>query len=140
MPRRTRRADHQAEFTEVFRRFLRLQRRLKAVLPRDVVRARARLHRLFPPGRAGDHADYDILYNIGLTLARQPEAMTMGELSQALDVPLSTATRIVDLLVNNNFAQRLPDPEDRRIVRVELTPTGREMYQALDEFIAKRVE
>ncbi len=141
MPRRTRRdADHQAEFTRVFRRFMRLQRRLKAVLPRDLVRAREQLHQLFPPGRTGNHADYDILYNLGLTLAQQPEPTTMGALSQALGVPLSTATRLVDLLVKNDFVQRLPDPEDRRIVRVELTPTGRELYRTLDEFITKRVE
>jgi DNA-binding MarR family transcriptional regulator len=139
MARRTDR-DHQHEFGEVFRRFMRLQRRLKAVLPRDVLRARERLHKLVPHAKHGSHADYDILYNIGLTLARQTAPMTMGELSQALEVPLSTATRIVDLLVKSEFAQRLPDPADRRVVRVGLTKTGQEMYRTMDGFITKRVE
>jgi DNA-binding MarR family transcriptional regulator len=131
--------DHRAEFREVFRRFMRLQRRLKDLLPRDVARARDQMHRLFSPGKASA-ADYDLFYNLGLTIARQPEPLTMGEISQALSVPLSTATRLVDLLVKNEFAQRLPDPNDRRVVRVSLTKTGKTLYQALDGFIAERVE
>lgn len=139
MARRIRR-DHQAQFAEVFRRFMRLQRKLKALLPSDVTQARERLHKLVPHAHGGSHADFDILYNLGLTLARQEDPMTMGELSQALDVPLSTATRFVDLLVKSEFAERLPDPSDRRVVRVGLTPTGLDIYRAMDGFIAARVE
>jgi len=139
MPRKIIR-DHRAEFREVFRRFMRLQRKFKEILPRDVARARERLHRLFPPGRAGSAADYDLFYSLGLSMGRKSEPITMGELSQDLSVPLSTATRVVDVMVKNKFAQRLPDPADRRVVRVCLTKTGQEMYRALDGFIAERVE
>jgi len=41
----------------------------------------------------------------------------MGELSKALDVPLSTATRIADC-GQERYAERSPDPKDRRVVRV----------------------
>jgi len=64
----------------------------------------------------------------------------MGELSQALDVPLSSATRIVDHLVKHEYAQRLADPDDRRIVRVSLTDTGQRLFRGLDEFIQSRLE
>ena len=64
----------------------------------------------------------------------------MGELSHALEVPLSTATHIVDWLVKNDYARRLDDPEDRRIVRVTLTEGGQDMYRAINEFITQRIE
>jgi DNA-binding MarR family transcriptional regulator len=55
-------------------------------------------------------------------------------------VPLSNATRTMDWLVNNGYAQRLPDPKDRRVVRVELTETGKATYQAISTFMLARVE
>ncbi len=64
----------------------------------------------------------------------------MGELSRDLEVPLSTATRTMDWLVNNGYAQRLPDPKDRRVVRVELTGKGKETFQAISTFMLARVE
>jgi DNA-binding MarR family transcriptional regulator len=56
---------------------------------------------------------------------------TMGELSKALSLPLSTVSRIVDMLEEQGFAKRQPDTEDGRIVRVGLTDTGRQIYEAM---------
>jgi DNA-binding MarR family transcriptional regulator len=131
---------HVTEFTEIVRHLIGLKPRLKVVLPEDLARAKARFDTSHPAGKAGSVADYDLLFNIGVILSRRQEPVTMGELSQALDVPLSTATRIVDWLVKNAFAERLPDPDDRRIVRVALTETGQAMCRAGNEFIGKRVE
>jgi DNA-binding MarR family transcriptional regulator len=64
----------------------------------------------------------------------------MGEFSRDLDVPLSTATRTMDWLVKKGYVQRLSDPNDRRIVRVELTGTGKEIYQVINTYILERVE
>lgn len=66
--------------------------------------------------------------------------LTMGELSHALSVPLSTATRMVDWWVNNGYATRLSDPEDRRIVRVALTDNGRRLHEIVDLYIAQSVQ
>jgi DNA-binding MarR family transcriptional regulator len=129
-----------AEFTEIFRQFLRLKSHLTSLTPEDMIQARARFQKLMPEDRTGDALDYDLLYRIGSILSHRQQPMTMGELSQALDVPLSTATRIVDLLVKNDYAGRVPDADDRRIVRVRLTETGQGMYHALDEFIRMRVD
>ena len=134
------RPDPNAEFVDIIRRLIHLRRRFKAVLPRDVAQARARFKKLLPEDRSGQDADFDLLHNLGVALSRRKEPMTMGELSQTLDVPLSTATRIVDLLVKNDYARRLPDPGDRRVVRIALTETGQGMYQALDDFMRRRIE
>jgi DNA-binding MarR family transcriptional regulator len=53
---------------------------------------------------------------------------------------MSTATRIVDSLVESDYAERLSDPTDRRVVRVGLTKKGQEMYRAIEEMIRRRIE
>jgi DNA-binding MarR family transcriptional regulator len=65
--------------------------------------------------------------------------MTMGEFSNALLVPYSTATRIADWLVDNGYILRLPDPDDRRVVRISLTDKGKKMFKAIDRYIRHRI-
>jgi len=60
---------------------------------------------------------------------------TMGELSRALLLPLSTTTRMVSWLVENGSAQRLSDPNDGRIVRVTLTYSGRRVHEAIENLL-----
>ncbi len=79
-------------------------------------------------------ANHDLLYRVGNSI-NISKSMTMGELSAALSVPLSSATRIVDWLVDNGYMQRLPDREDRRIVRVTFTREGQAYYQTIDNQI-----
>ena len=56
---------------------------------------------------------------------------TMGELSKALSLPLSTTTRMVGMGVEVGLVQRLPDADDGRIVRVALTDNGRKFHEAM---------
>ena len=53
----------------------------------------------------------------------------MSELSTELNVPMSTATRIVDWLVHGDMVERVNDPNDRRVVRVGMSRNGRELYE-----------
>ncbi len=53
---------------------------------------------------------------------------TMGELAEALGVALSTATQIVERIEKRGLAQRAHgDPDDRRVVRLALTASGRDL-------------
>jgi DNA-binding MarR family transcriptional regulator len=65
---------------------------------------------------------------------------TMGELSQALDVSLPTATRMVEWFVGNGYVQRLPDAGDRRIVRVAQTDKGRRLHEEIESHVAQIVQ
>ncbi len=56
----------------------------------------------------------------------------MNELSEAMGLANSTTTRVVDQLVKKNLVHRREDSEDRRVVRVQLTAQGRELWQTLD--------
>ena len=48
----------------------------------------------------------------------------MNELSARLNLDGSTVTRVVDILVREGWVRRERCPQDRRMVRVELTPEG----------------
>ncbi len=133
---------HTHELRQVWNELFSLYPRLRTALPSDLTRAKARLRELHArsDGQSfGDHHIF-IFYRIGILLERHVEPMTMHELAAALGVPLSTATRMVDSLVEAGYARRLPDPEDRRIVRVALTNSGKKLYAAFNEFFNRRVE
>jgi DNA-binding MarR family transcriptional regulator len=65
--------------------------------------------------------------------------LTMGELSKSIAAPMSSTTRMVNWLVDNGYAARLSDPDDRRIVRVTLTDEGRKLHEYIEDHIIKRV-
>jgi DNA-binding MarR family transcriptional regulator len=58
---------------------------------------------------------------------------SMSELAAHLGVPLSTMTGVVDQLEGKNLVERVDHPEDRRSLRVRLTPEGKKLYQSAYE-------
>ena len=131
---------HSTEIIEILQRLNQLKNRFRLSLPENLTVLRERLNGSNLAGKAGGKTDFDLFYNVGIILSRQSEPITMGELSHALEVPLSSATRIVDWLVKNDYAMRLDDPEDRRIVRVTLTEAGLEIYRTINDFFLQRIE
>jgi DNA-binding MarR family transcriptional regulator len=127
------------EIVEILHRLIQLRNRFSLSLPENLTLLKDRLDRSNLGQKRGINIDFDLFYNVGIVLTRQPEAITMGELSHALEVPLSTATRIVDWLVKNEYARRVNDPDDRRVVRVTLTGDGQEIYRTINEFLLQRI-
>lgn len=127
------------EFLDVVADFMRYRRRMLNDLPEELLHQRERLVNLQIGLESKRNPDHDLFYKIGMVLNRHKEPLTMGELSKELDVPLSTATRIIDKLVESGFAERVADPEDRRVVRVTLTADGRDTYQVVYSFIRQRI-
>jgi len=124
------------QFVELIQRFVRLQPRL--VVPEPVARFKKQMRNVkFGGGNNPD--DRHFIFRIFIVLASREAAPTMGELRSLLGVPLSTATRIVDGLVSVDFIERIPDTSDRRIVRVQMTKTGRQMYQSVMDFNKQRI-
>jgi DNA-binding MarR family transcriptional regulator len=128
------------ELVEIFHRLFRLRLRQGFIMPADLASVRAQLVASHLEAKAGSADDFALLHNVGRLLSRQHEPMTMGELSRALDIPLSSATRIVDWLVQSHFVARQSDPEDRRVVRVALTEAGLETYRVTASFARERIE
>ncbi len=49
----------------------------------------------------------------------------MSDLSEKLEVTLGNVTSLIDRLIKEGLVKRCEDESDRRIVRVELTPKGK---------------
>jgi DNA-binding MarR family transcriptional regulator len=128
-----------SELTEIFQRMLYLRPHMLAVLPENMAAMKAYLDKERGKGQASA-MNFNLFYNIGIVLTQEPQAVTMGEFSYALNVPLSTATRIADWMVEHGYVQRQRDPGDRRVVRICLTDTGQELYRTINHFIHERVE
>lgn len=140
---KTKRVSHtiqaQAEqMKQIWQEMFDLQGPLRAALPADLERARAKLGALDKEARSGEYHLY-AFNRLAVIFARQGRPLTMGEISSALNVPLSTATRMVDALVENDYAVRLPDPQDRRIVRVAISANGRQVYELFNQFFSERM-
>lgn len=59
---------------------------------------------------------------------------TMGRLADALDVSLPNVTGIVDRMVENGLVERNRDSDDRRVVGVGATASGRATVEEIDLF------
>lgn len=81
---------------------------------------------------ANDITKYDLLL-IGM-IGRKGEII-MREVAEYLDVPYSTATGIVDKLVQKKIVKRVNSETDRRTVKVALAPKkGKEIFEKFMSF------
>jgi DNA-binding MarR family transcriptional regulator len=119
--------------------FIQVWNRFEATLSKELTQIQERLEGIHPNRESHPHGNYELFYRVSNSIYRK-ESLTMGELSNTLSVPLSTATRIVDWLVDNGYVQRLADPEDRRVVRVALTDVGREVHKTIESYVRQRVQ
>lgn|SRR5574337_262765 len=58
------------------------------------------------------------------------DALSLSDLSEHLLCSNSNATRLVDGLVERGWVQRVEDSGDRRVTRIQVTPSGREIREA----------
>ncbi len=70
---------------------------------------------------------FDLLAQID----RAPDGLTMGELSSRLMVSNGNVTGLTDALEREGLVSRLPEPEDRRSLRIRLTPSGKRAFDAM---------
>ena len=66
-----------------------------------------------------------------LELLADDRGHTMTEVAEHALLLAPTLTKLVDRLASVNLVYRRPDPEDRRRVRVYLTPRGRDRHRRL---------
>lgn len=71
------------------------------------------------------------LHQLGALRQLEAGPLAMHELARRLGVGASSATQLVDRLMNHGLVERIPDPGDRRLLRVSLTPSA---AQAVKEF------
>src|SRR4030081_115215 len=70
-----------------------------------------------------------------LELLADDEGHTMTEVAEYALLLAPTLTKLVDRLASLNLVYRRADPEDRRRVRVSLTPRGHDRYRRLSRHV-----
>lgn len=70
-----------------------------------------------------------------VALLGKHNSLIMREVADFMSVPMSTATGIVDKLVNKGYLMRFYSEEDRRIIRIGLSKYGRELYELLENVL-----
>lgn len=68
-------------------------------------------------------------FDVLVQLALREEGMTPGELTRELLVTAGNVTGIVERLAGVGLVERCPVPDDRRAVRLRLTPRGRRLMR-----------
>ena len=127
------------QITDVVHGFMQVWNRFEATLSKELSQIQESLQGMHPQREHQPNANYELFYRACSSIYPKGD-ITMGEFSNALSVPLSTATRIADWLVDNGYIQRLPDSDDRRVVRVALTDVGKELFKAIDWYIRQRMQ
>lgn len=74
-----------------------------------------------------------------LTVDKLKEA-TMGQLSDNMSFPMSTATGIVDRLVKKGYIERGKSESDRRIVVISLTCKGNAFVESMKNMILSYIK
>ncbi|HLY32175.1 MAG TPA: MarR family transcriptional regulator, partial [Ktedonobacterales bacterium] len=70
-------------------------------------------------------------FDLMAQLARFPDGLTMGELSQRLMVSGGNVTGVTDTLERDGLVERVPQPGDRRARIVRLTKHGRTSFERI---------
>jgi DNA-binding MarR family transcriptional regulator len=69
-------------------------------------------------------------WNVLRHLAQAEGQLPLGQLAAKLSCVKSNATQLIDRLEAENLVRRVPDREDRRSIRAELTNEGKMGYEA----------
>lgn len=88
-----------------------------------------RSYLLGPDGPPLEQSQLDALEII----AARPGGLPMSDFADALRVEPSSATRAVDRLARLGLAERRRDPDDKRVVRAEVTDQGAAMVRRVEQ-------
>lgn len=69
-----------------------------------------------------------------------PDGCSMGEVSEQLGIPFSNSTRVIEQMVRRNLLERTSSTRDRRIILIQVTPSGEQVYHAFNEAFKRRLE
>lgn len=78
-----------------------------------------------------DHLGFNRTDGRCVDLIDQAGGMTAGELAKAANLTTGAVTAVIDRLEAAGVARRVPDPADRRRVRIEVTPRLWELMEPL---------
>jgi DNA-binding MarR family transcriptional regulator len=78
------------------------------------------------------------MYNV-LKFVKREGPVSMSAIAQALYYSKQNLTYIVDNLVNEGHVERIPEPSDRRVMKIALTAQGRKFITENNEVLKNRL-
>ncbi|MBR4459867.1 MAG: MarR family transcriptional regulator [Clostridia bacterium] len=69
----------------------------------------------------------------------ETETLSIGQISTRMGIAKPNITPLVDALIARGFVRRIRNGEDRRVVRVELMPEGKECLGGIRGAIAEQI-
>ncbi|HEV8639263.1 MAG TPA: MarR family transcriptional regulator [Chloroflexota bacterium] len=100
-------------------------RLLRDAFPRRSVRSWSKLA-VFPP-------EFTIAQLRAVMVLAHDQPLAVGALGERLGITLSSASRLVDRLVQEGLAERWEDPVDRRRALVQLAPRGQDLIEQMQQ-------
>jgi DNA-binding MarR family transcriptional regulator len=85
-------------------------------------------------------ASLSMLQTQTLMFLNQNKETTMSEVAGYLHIELPSATSLINTLVRQKLVRRSSDPRDRRIVKIDLTLTGKTMLEQAINQRKKKLE
>ncbi|MFN2198919.1 MAG: MarR family winged helix-turn-helix transcriptional regulator [Anaerolineales bacterium] len=76
-------------------------------------------------------SEYNLLGMLVINLDAGKQAFSVTEISNLLQITPAGVTHLINPLEAAGYIQRQPDPNDRRIVLVEVTPKGKQVAESL---------
>ena len=76
-------------------------------------------------------SEYELLVVLVMIIADDIKAPTVTEISNLLQITPAGVTHLINSLEEAGFIERLPDPNDRRVVLIGLTKKGTEVAEGL---------
>lgn len=84
--------------------------------------------------RAEESKNFDLGYNqISILFRLFQSSATMGELASHTISDKASITRTIASLEKEGYVKRIKDPNDRRIIHIELTKTGKQIAAKTNE-------
>jgi len=76
----------------------------------------------------GNHCSLSVAQIKILSIAREGNLPTMKEVANSLLITSPSATAAINQLVKNGHLERVPDKNDRRIIRLKITAKGKKTF------------
>jgi MarR family transcriptional regulator, organic hydroperoxide resistance regulator len=71
-----------------------------------------------------------------LRVLHESDGLMMRELADSVSLNRPTMTKVVDKMVADALAYRIPDPRDRRKVRIFLSDQGKALFRQQDQHVS----
>jgi len=127
------------ESLEISESFSAIFSKLSDPSPEAFARLKDRLDGIVDPAKPPITNSPAAIYRAG-RLLYYGENPTMKALGTALGIPAYATTRLIEWWVENGLAERLPEPGDRRVVRIGLTEDGKKFQEAAEGFSWKVIQ